>query len=163
MDEYIAWLWEASPWHWFGVGGLLFALEILLPTTILIFPGLAALVVGALVIVAPDLDWRLQLLVFAVLSLAASVGWRIWFRRRDQPRDHPLLNNRSGRLIGRRLVLEDGLRDGRWHVKIDQVLWLARSHDGARLAAGETVEVTAVDDGLLCLRPVTPTHPPSPR
>ena len=38
---------------------------------------LAALVVGALVIVAPGLDWRLQLLVFAVLSLAASVGWRI--------------------------------------------------------------------------------------
>ena len=21
VDEYIAWLWEASPWHWFGVGG----------------------------------------------------------------------------------------------------------------------------------------------
>ena len=53
---------------------MLFALEILLPTIILIFPGLGALVVSALVFVAPGLDWRLQLLVFAVLSLTASVG-----------------------------------------------------------------------------------------
>ena len=81
------------------MAGLLFALEILLPTTILIFPGFAALVVGAVAIVALGLDWCLQMLVFAVLSLSICLGWRIWFRRQDQPRDLPHLNNRSGRLI----------------------------------------------------------------
>lgn len=51
MDELIGWLWNLSYWHWFGLGGLFFAFEVILPTTVLIFPAVSAIIMGGLLII----------------------------------------------------------------------------------------------------------------
>ena len=76
MDEFIGWLWNLSYWHWFGLGGLFYAFEVILPTTVLIFPAVSAILIFNLLTVFPDLDWRLQVLFFALLSLASAIGWQ---------------------------------------------------------------------------------------
>ena len=157
MDEFIGWLWNLSFWHWFGLGGLFFAFEVSLPTTVLIFPAVSAILIRGLLTVFPDLDWRLQGLFFALLSLASAIGWRWWFRTRERPVDHPNLYVRGAQLVGRKIVLEEDLRFGRGPVQIDDAMWLAVSADGTAIAAGNTVEVTQLVGTTLAARPI-PQH-----
>ena len=119
MEEFISWLWNLSYWHWFGLGVLFLTFEIILPTNVLVFPAISAILLGGLITLYPDLDWRLQVLYFALLSLASAIAWRWWFKTRDRAVDHPHLNARGAALIGRKIVLEDTLHLGRGRVKIE--------------------------------------------
>src|SRR5690348_17722566 len=46
-------------WHWWALGALLLALEIASTTQYLLWPGIAALIVGVLKFAVPSLDGRL--------------------------------------------------------------------------------------------------------
>ncbi|MBT5416223.1 MAG: NfeD family protein [Rhodospirillaceae bacterium] len=157
MDAYIAWLWEISYWHWWAFAVLLIAIEILVPSTLLIWPAASAFVIGVAIAGAPSLDWRIQVLAFAVLAVVSTYIWQRWRQRRPAETDSPTLNLRGQSYIGRRLTLGENLQEGRGRIQLDDTWWLAESETGEAIAAGARVEIVAVESALLKLR-LVPTE-----
>jgi len=152
MDEVISWLWAVSHWHWWAIGIALIALEVLAPTTYFLWPAAAAAVTGVIVWFIPDLDWRLQILAFAILSLVAVFAWSRWQKKQQPASANPDLNARADRYIGRRLTLDADLVNGRGRVRVDDGWWQVASEDGDAIAAGTTVEVISHDGVTLIVR-----------
>lgn len=61
-------------WHWLVLGFLLFAAEVFVSGFVLFWFGAAAIVL-ALLLLAVDLPFSAQLLIWGLLSIAALVGW----------------------------------------------------------------------------------------
>ncbi len=152
MDEFIAWFWMVSYWHWLALAVGLIALEVLAPTTYFLWPGVAAGVTGAIVWVAPNTDWRLQILLFAVLSLIVVLSWNRWQKKHMPVDETPDLNSRANRYLGRRITLEAALVNGRGRARIDDGWWQVVAEDGASIDAGITVEVVDHDGATLLVR-----------
>ena len=141
-------------WHWLALGGMLAGLEILAPGVFLIFPGLAAAVVGIVLIALPGLDWRLQLLLFAALAVAfIFIGRRI-YGRMSQSDDHSRLNRRGDRLVGEVYPLAGRMTGGRGRLRVGDTDWSARlAEGGGDIAAGTPMRITAVDGATLIVTP----------
>ena len=127
---------------WLGLGLILIAAEVVAPGAFLLWMGLAAVMVALLVFVLPGLTLLTQVVLFVALSVAAVLVYRKWFRKREQPSDRPLLNQRGLQMIGRTAELEQAIADGRGRIKLDDAFWVV---DGPDLPAGTRVRVVAVD------------------
>ena len=137
-------------WRWVVLGLVLLALELIAPGTLLLWLGMAAIVVGALALLI-DPGWQVEVVAFAVLGLAAAVGW--WFLGRPNnaaTSDRPMLNRRAERHVGKTFVLEAPILNGDGRVRIDDTLW--RVH-GPDLPSGTRVKVTAADGATLTVAP----------
>jgi len=153
MDEFVAWLWDVEFWHWWALAVALVAIEVFVPSTLMLWPAASAFVLGVVLLIEPDVDWRYQLLLFAVLAVASSLAWAAWGRKHPGRTDHPKLNVRGQRYVGRRVALDEPLQGGRGRVRIDDTWWNAKTEDGADLPAGGEVEVTGADGITLVVRP----------
>lgn len=155
MDEYVTWLWEIEFWHWWAFGIALIGVEVFaISTTILLWPAISAFLIGFILLIDPGFDWRYQLLMFAVLAVASSIGWQMWLRKHPTQTDHPTLNTRGRSYVGRRLTLTEPLENGRGRVRIDDTWWQASAEDNVTLAVGASVEVSDTDGATLIVRPV---------
>lgn len=153
MDEYVTWIWEIEFWHWWAFGIALVVVEVFATsTTILLWPAISTFLLGLILLVDPGFDWRYQLLIFAVLSVASSIGWQMWLRKHPTKTDHPMLNTRGRSYIGRHLTLTEPLENGRGRVRIDDTWWLASAEDNATLTVGAKVEVSDTDGATLIVR-----------
>ncbi len=138
-----------SPSVVWGVAGLLLlASELVLPGVFLMWVGLAALGVAAVVVVIePDL--QTQILVFSGLAVALSVaGWRFYYARRARPgAPEPAgVNDTFVLMVGRTGVVVEPIVAGQGKAKFGDSLWLV---EGADLAAGTNVRVISQDGVLL--------------
>jgi len=129
-------------WHWFIATVLLITLEIVLPTTFMIWVGIGAFLTGVVLWIAPELTWQVQLIVFAVFSVASIIAGRAWVSRRQIKTDRPLLNRRGEQYIGRVLTLSDPIVNGVGHVSLDDTRWRI---EGSDLPARSRIVVTGVD------------------
>lgn len=66
---------EILYWHWIVFGLALLAIEILLPTFTLFWFGCGALVIGGVLMIAPDFSVEAQLILCGVLSSVFTVAW----------------------------------------------------------------------------------------
>ena len=132
-------------WNWLILGLLLMALETLAPGVFLFWLGLAALLVGLLSF-AIDLSWQMQLLLFAVFSVAAVPLWRRMARRGKGASPSPFLNKRADALVGRVFTLEKPIVDGSGTVRVDDTIWRVTGPD---IAAGSKVKVVRADGAML--------------
>ena len=66
-------------WHWLIVGMLLLGAEMFISGFILFWFGLSAVLLGILMLILP-LDFKLQLLIWAGLSIAAVAVWNRFIR-----------------------------------------------------------------------------------
>ena len=133
-------------WHWWVLAVVLVGIEMLMPTTVLLWPGAAAAIVGFVVLVLPGLDWQGQLLAFAALSVISVVATRIYIRRRPLATADVALNRRAERYVGRKFTLEQPITGGRGTARFDDTTWKIEGDDAA---AGAWVEVVAVDGAVL--------------
>ncbi len=133
-------------WHWFILGGVLMVLEMVVPTFVLLFIGAAAVVTGLMVFFFPGIGWEQQVLVFAVLAVAAAVGGRMWVRSRPVATDQPALNRRGRQYVGRVFTLEEPIVNGVGKLSVDDTVWKVGGED---LATGIRVKVTGVDGVIL--------------
>lgn len=62
-------------WHWIVLGMLLVIAEIFIPSFTIFWFGLSALGVGALLWIIPSLSLTMQLLLWALLSIALTALW----------------------------------------------------------------------------------------
>ena len=148
-----------EPWHWLLLGGALIVIEAIAPGFVALWLGIAALLTGGVLWLAPALGWQAQILVFAVLAVAAVWGWLAWRRRHPQRTDQPSLNRRVDALIGQRLELVEPIRQGRGRARAGDSSWAVHGPD---LPAGTVVRVTAAEGSLLIVEPAADPAPLDP-
>lgn len=134
-----------GPWTWLILAALLFMLETVVPGVHFLWFGIAAVIVGALAIATGfGLPW--QLVAFALISVA-TVFWVRRFATPDSAKsDLPDLNVRGAQYIGRTVVVEDAIINGRGKVRVGDTIWGAEGEDAPR---GAKVAVTGVNGTLL--------------
>jgi inner membrane protein len=133
-------------WNWLIAGFVLMALELLAPGIFLFWLGLAALMVGLLSF-AIDPSWQAQLLMFALLAVAAVPAWRHFARSAgSRSQSNPFLNRRTEAMVGREFILDKPIVDGTGTVRIDDTIWRVAGPDAP---AGSRVRVVQADGASL--------------
>ncbi len=134
---------------WLLAGFALLLGELFLPGVYLLFPAIGALVIGLNALWLADFSWQSQWIGFAlVTAVAALLGHRVYGRRAKPAGDTPL-NERTARLVGRRAVVSEDIRNGRGRVAVEDGWWSA---EGPDLAAGTPVVIEAADGSVLRVR-----------
>ena len=137
---------------WWLLALLLIGAEMILPGYFLLWIGIAAGLMGAIVLLAPALPAIAQAVVFALLAiLTCAVYWRFIRPLAEHRDDQPLLNRRGEKLVGQRFVVVEPIVNGRGKVRVGDGAWLA---EGPDLVAGSEVEVVAVEGTTVSVRPV---------
>lgn len=140
---------------WWILALLLFAGEVLVPGFFLLWIGIAAAVMGLVMLVFPGLGILAQAVLFAVLAFASCMVWWRWLRprlgRNDDPATHTL-SRRGAQMIGRRYVLVEPIVNGRGKARVGDSQWLV---EGPDMPLGAAVEVEAVEGSTLKVRAVT--------
>jgi membrane protein implicated in regulation of membrane protease activity len=136
-------------WNWLILAILLLCLETVIPGVHFLWFGLAAAVIGTLAL-AVGMAWPWQVLAFVLLSVAV-VFWVKRFVRPDVAiSDLPDLNLRGQQYVGRSLVVEQAIENGRGKVRVGDTLWSA---EGPDTPAGASVTVTGTKGTVLVVRP----------
>jgi membrane protein implicated in regulation of membrane protease activity len=140
------WLTEIGYWHWLVLGVACLILDVFSPGVFFLWIGIAAGLVGLLLLAFPALTWEWQLLLFAFLSLVSIFsGWH-YLRRYPGVTDQPNLNRRAERYLGRVFTLDAPIVDGVGKVRVDDTFWKVSGAD----CPGQTrVRVTGVDGVVL--------------
>lgn len=136
---------------WWILAVLLIGGEVLLPGYFLLWIGLAAAAVGAVLLVVPPLGLLVQAVLFALLAFAGCVLYARVLRPRLD-RHEPgseTLNRRGVRMVGERYELIEPIVNGRGKARVGDGQWLVSGPD---LPVGTLVEVLAVDGTTLQVR-----------
>ena len=137
-------------WHWGVIGLVLLILEMMISGFFLIWLGVAALVVAAVMLVVPGLFWHAQLTVWAVLSLITLLGWRQWRKKHPPESGNSTLNRRGEQYVGRRFTLEEPVINGMGKIKVDDSTWKIEAAED--LPTGTRIIVTEADGTILKVR-----------
>jgi membrane protein implicated in regulation of membrane protease activity len=144
---------DVRPWHWLALGAILVSIEIVSTTFYFLWPGIAAVIMGALLYVFPALGPNSQIMLFAAMAMIATVAWKRYAPRSFTTTDpHPTLNRRAAQYEGRRAKVAVNFANGRGAVLIDDTRWSAVTADGSDPAAGESVLVTGADGTVLTVK-----------
>ncbi len=131
-------------WHWIAVGLVLVVLEIAAPGGFfVIFFGLAAMAVGALMLAGVAGELWVQLLLFSVLSAVFLLVFRNPLLRRfkfDRGTDE--IDNLTGEPA---TALEDIAPSEAGRVELRGSTWRARNGSALPISRGARVRVIAVD------------------
>ena len=150
MDALIE-LHAAQPyWIWLALGVILLAVEAAFSTEWLLWPAVAAGVVAVVTALGLPLGLLGEMLLFAVLTVAATLLSRRLIQRVN-PSDSPDINARDSRLVGQRAQVVQAFVDGRGRVFVSGAEWVAEI-EGAAPLAGESVIVEATDGSTLKVR-----------
>ena len=146
MTEFLDLLLPLSHWSWWIAAIVLILLELAAPGVAFLWLGIAAGIVGALVYVVPDMDWKNQLAVYAVLAVVSVVLSRRYLRAHPLETDRPHLNRRGESYIGRVFTLDQDIAGGGGTMKVEDSRWQVTDPD---LPAGTKVKVTGIDGATL--------------
>ena len=133
-------------YFWFGLGLLLIVAEMIAPGVFLLWIGTAALAMGGVMLLLPDLSALAQSVLFAVMAAIAIQVYRVWLRKHERQSDQPLLNRKVDQMIGRSFALDQPIENGSGKVRIGDALWSVQGPDAP---AGTRVTVTGTDGLVL--------------
>lgn len=132
-------------WHWWIVAAVLAALETFIPGALAIWFAAAALLLGAVLLAVP-IRWELQLVLFGILSIIATMLWWRYERGARDESAQPMLNQRAAQYIGRVFTVDEPIEGGRGKVLVGDSIWLVQGNDAP---AGAQVRVVAVKGSVL--------------
>ncbi len=138
-------------WYWWVFAVILMIFELLAPGAFFLWMGVAAVLVGAIVGVIPNLGWEYQVFGFSVFSLISVVSWRTYIRKNPPESDLPLLNQRSAQIIGRVFTLQNPITDGQGKIIVDDTMWKVQGDDCRKHTR---IKVVGVDGVILKVEPV---------
>ncbi|MCX4188203.1 NfeD family protein [Methylophaga sp. OBS4] len=130
-------------WHWWIFAVVLLIIEILAPSFFALWMAIAAFLTGLALLLAPQLSWEYQLLLFAVLSVLSIVLWRRYYLKNPVVTDQPALNRRGEQYVGRIITLQAPIVDGIGKIKLDDSTWKIQGPD---CEAGTKVKITALNN-----------------
>jgi membrane protein implicated in regulation of membrane protease activity len=140
---------QLGNWNWFIVGGILLAIEVIVPGTYMLWLGLAAIATGVIGFIFP-LSWQLLIVVFAVLAVVSVLIGRKLQPRAEPDSDKPFLNRRADAFVGRVFTLEEPIVSGAGRVRVDDTTWRVTGPD---CPAGTKVRVERADGATLLVVP----------
>jgi len=133
-------------WSWWIFALALFVIELLAPGVFFLWLGLAAVVVGFVALLLPDLGWQTDVVIFAVLGIfSAVVGRRYWKPEQGDSAD-PTLNQRGVQYVGQVFTLQTAIENGHGRMTVADGSWLVTGPD---LPSGAKVRVTGVEGARL--------------
>lgn len=138
---------EPIYWNWWLLGVVLMAIEAILPGFFFLWMGVAALLVGLILTVLPDMGWAYQVMLFAVLSVGSIVAWRLRLRKHPIRTEDPLLNRRGHQYVGRVFTLETPVVNGQGKIRVDDSTWKVMVDRD--YPAGTRLRITGVDGVVL--------------
>jgi membrane protein implicated in regulation of membrane protease activity len=138
-------IYSLGPWNWFILAVVLLVLETVIPGVHFLWFGIAAIVIGLLAF-ATEIAWQWQVLAFALLSVLAVFGVRKYARPDVAISDQPDLNIRGQQYVGRSVIVEQAIQNGRGKVRVGDTLWAAEGPDAS---AGSRVVVTGTRGTVL--------------
>ena len=141
-----------TPWHWMTAGLLICAVELFAPTTILLWPGVAAIATGVITLLLPEMSWQIQVALFAFLAVATTFAGRQFYKNKPDSGGSSL-NRPADKLIGRKITVIDAITNGVGGTFIDGNRWRVVGPD---TDAGAVMEVVAMDGSSLVVEPETP-------
>ena len=130
-------------WHWWIAAVALIIIEILAPTFFALWLGIAAFVTGLAVYFMPEMEWEYQVFVFALLSVASIIVWKVYYKNNPLSSDEPLLNRRGEQYLGRIITLQVPIVDGQGKVKVDDSTWKIEGED---CPAGTKVKIVSLNN-----------------
>ena len=125
--------------HWLVLGLSLIILELFLWTVFLLWIGASAITVSIFFYLMPETAWPIQLLIFAILSLATTFLAKRYYPVKTVDDE---LHEKAKTYIGKDCRV-DSIEDGIIKVQIGKSLWFAR---GTGLSVGQAVKIVDVDD-----------------
>jgi len=153
MSGSLSWLVSFGAWNWFILGLVLFTLEMGVPGVHFLWFGVAAFLTGGLALLT-GITWPLQVVAFGVLAFAVVYAVRRFARPDMVASDLPDLNDRGQQYVGRAVVVEVPIENGRGKVRVGDTVWSAEGPDAP---AGARVTVTGTRGTVLMVAPaVTP-------
>lgn len=142
-------------WHWWAIAGVFFVLEVLSMSFFFLWIGAAAVLVGLLLAIVPDMSWQIQLTLWALISVAGAFGWRIYRKKNPDhiKSDQPKLNRRGEQYVDRTFTLENDMSNGFGKVKVDDSIWKVECEKD--LTKGTKIRVKSVEGTVLQVEEVT--------
>ena len=137
-------------WTWWIIGVLLVILEITAPGTFFLWMGISAGIVGVTLYIIPELAWELQLIMFAILSIATILVSRRYLQKNGE--DQSTLSQRGKRYIGMTVVVEEPIANSIGKVRIEDTLWRATGSD---TPAGNQVKIIDIEGVTFQVEPVS--------
>jgi len=143
-------LFDVGPYHWLALAALLIAIEMIMPTQYLMWPGVAAAVVGLAGFVL-DMPFAGEIALFAVMSAGLVVISNRFLPASSGPVAGSL-NQRMDQLVGRPAIVLEDFQHGAGPVTIGDTRWSAQAEGGGDLKAGTRVTVVSADSTLLTVK-----------
>jgi membrane protein implicated in regulation of membrane protease activity len=138
-------------WHWWVIGIILIIFELFLPGAFFLWMGIAAALVGLILVIVPTLAWQYQIILFAILSIVSIVVWRMYLIKHPTQSDKPTLNMRGEQYVGRVFTLSEPIVNGVGKIRVDDSVWKIEGDDcvvGTRIkvieANGAVLRVIAI-------------------
>lgn len=148
-----SWLTQITFWHWWALAIALGILDVLVGANfVLVWTGLSALIVGALLWVWPSMTWEIQFLFFAIGVLASLVAWHRVIKKTATPSDKPYLNQRGQHYLNREFTLQTPIINGWGKIRVDDSTWRIKGED---LPAGAKIRIVNVDGAVLIVEKVS--------
>ena len=133
-------------WHWLVLGVVLASIEVFAPGAFFLWLGISAAIVGSVLWVFPGISWELQLLFFAILSIASVVVARRYLVAHPLETDLPNLNRRGQQYVGRTFTLIEPVVNGQGKIQVDDSTWKITCED---CQAGTKVIINGVEGVVL--------------
>ena len=137
-------------WYWWVLAAVLLVFEMLLPGVVFLFLAIGAAAAGFALLVIADLSLEMQLVLFAVFTVASAIGLRPTLRKLQNHTPAANLNARSQALVGKIFVLDQPILAGRGRVTLGDGSWIVTGPD---MVAGAKVRVAAVNGTELRVEP----------
>ena len=121
---------------WLILGVLLLVLEVVTGTTYILWPAVAALIVGIIAFVLP-LAWEMQFLLFFILSGILLVVGHKFVRPKMKGGEPSDLNDRARSMVGMRVKAVADFDTGIGRVQVGDTQWRASIVDGNPVSGAE--------------------------
>src|SRR5258707_12880907 len=121
-------------WYWWVLAAILLVFEMLLPGVVFLFLAIGAAAAGFALLVIADLSLEMQLVLFAVLTVASAIGLRPTLRRLQTRTTETNLNARGQALVGKIVVLDQPIPAGRGRETLGDGSWFV---SGSIMVAGD--------------------------
>ena len=136
---------------WMILGVLLLIAELLTGTTYILWPAIAALLVGFLAFLLP-FGWEMQFLLFFIVSTVLLFVGHKYVRPQMKGGEPSDLNDRARAMIGMRVRAIADFELGQGRVQVGDTQWRAAMADG-NAKAGEELRVLSVKGTTLTVEP----------
>jgi inner membrane protein len=137
---------QLTYWHWFILAAILIILEMFAPGAFLLWIGIAAGVVGAVLYFVPGMSWEFQFILFSLAAVGSILAWRGYRSKHPITTDEPTLNRRGAQYVGRVFTLDAPIVDGIGKIRVDDSTWKI---EGADCPAGAKVKVVGIENTVL--------------